>query len=57
MRKEDNVEGLVCKSKGFLPMNLSNPKGESFDAEGIGCGKERRSKVTYLKEKLVKGFS
>ena len=25
-RKEDNVEGLVRKSKLFLPMNLSNPK-------------------------------
>ena len=31
------MEGLVCKSKGFLPSNLSNPKGESFDAEGISC--------------------
>ena len=29
---------MVRKSKGFLPMNLSNPKGESFDAKGIGCG-------------------
>ena len=24
--KEENVEGLVHKSKGFLPINLSNPK-------------------------------
>ena len=24
--KEENVEGMVCKSKGFLPINLSNPK-------------------------------
>ena len=32
------MEGLVRKSNGFLPMNFSNLKGESFDAEGIGCG-------------------
>ena len=25
-RKEENVEELVRKSKGFLPINLSNPK-------------------------------
>ena len=31
------MAGLVHKSKGFLPMNLSNPKGEFFDAEGTGC--------------------
>ena len=30
---EENVEGFVCKSKGFLLMNLLNPKGESFDVE------------------------
>ena len=36
--EEDNVEGLLRKSNEFLPMNFSNPKGESFDAEGIGCG-------------------
>ena len=24
---------LVRKSKGFLPMNISNPKGVSFGAE------------------------
>ena len=50
------MESFVCKSKGFLPMNLSNPKGQSFDAEGIE-GEERRSKVACLKEKLVGGFS
>ena len=27
------MKGLVRKSNRFLPMNLSNPKGESFDAE------------------------
>ena len=27
------MKGLVHKSKGFLLMNLSNPKGESFDVE------------------------
>ena len=29
------MEGFVHKSKGFLPMNLPNPKRESFDTEGI----------------------
>ena len=32
------MEGLVGKSKGFLPRNLSNPKEESFDVEGTSCG-------------------
>ena len=32
-RKGENVEGLVHKSKRFLPMNLSNPKGASFGVE------------------------
>ena len=32
-RNKENVEGLVCKSKGFLPMKLSNPEGVSFGAE------------------------
>ena len=48
------MEGFACKSKGFLPMKLTNPKGKSFDIEGIEGG---RSKVTVLKEKLVGGFS
>ena len=38
-------------------MNLSNPKGKSFDAEGIGCGGNGRSKAICLKEKLAGGFS
>ena len=25
------MEGFIRKSKGFIPMNLPNPKGESFD--------------------------
>ena len=53
---EENMEGLVRKSNGFLPMNFSNPKGESFDAEGIGCGKRGRLKVVGLKEKLTGAF-
>ena len=48
------MEGFVRRSKRFLPMNLPNPKGESFDAKGI---KEGRSKIAGLKEKLVGGFS
>ena len=56
-RREENVEGLVRKANGFLPMNLSNPKGESFDVEGIGCGGEGRSTAVGLKEKLAGGFS
>ena len=51
------MEGLVHKSNGFLLMDLSNPKGESFDTEGIGCRGEGRSKVVGLKEKLAGGFS
>ena len=35
-------------------MNLPNPKGESFDTEGIEGG---RSKVAGLKEKMPGGFS
>ena len=48
---------LVYKSKGFLTMNISNPKGESFDAKGTDCRGGGRSKVAGLKEKLVGGFS
>ena len=33
------------KSNGFLPLNLSNPKEEFYDAEGINCIRERRSKA------------
>ena len=29
------MESFIRKSKGFIPMNLPNLKGESFDAEGI----------------------
>ena len=32
-RRGENVEGLVRKSKGFLPMKLSNSKGASFGAK------------------------
>ena len=32
-RNEENVEGLVRKSKRFLPINLTNPKGASFGVE------------------------
>ena len=56
------MEGLVCKSKGFLPMNLSNPKGVSFgEEEGkylllghdeTGCVGGGRLKVAGVKEKL-----
>ena len=38
-------------------MNLSNPKEEYCDVEGIGCGGEERSTVAGLKEKLAGGFS
>ena len=48
------MKGFIRKSKGILPMNLPNPKGESFDTEGIKGG---RSKVAGLKEKLARGFS
>ena len=54
--KEKEEEGgrILCKSKGFLPMNFANPKGKSFAIEGIEGG---RSKVSSLKEKLAGGFS
>ena len=29
------MKGFVRKSNGFLPMNLPNPKGDSFDTKGI----------------------
>ena len=48
------MKGFVSKSKGFIPINLPNPKGESFDVEGIEIG---RSKAVGLKEKLAGGFS
>ena len=48
------MEGFVHRPKGFIPMNLPNPKGEFFDAEGI---EGERSKVPGLKEKLAGGFS
>ena len=51
---EENMEGFVHKLKGFLPMNLTNPKVVSFDTEGI---ERERSKVPSLKEKLAGGFS
>ena len=57
LREEKNVKGLVHKSKGFLPMNVSNPKEEFSDVEGTGCIGEERSKVAGLKEKLARGFS
>ena len=66
-RKEENVEGLVCKSKKFLPMNLSKPKGVSLSAkEGkyllfghdeTGCVGGGRLKTAGLTKKLAKGFS
>ena len=51
---EEKMEGFVCRSKGFIPVNLPNLKGEFFEVEGI---KGRRSKVVGLKEKLAGGFS
>ena len=51
------MEELVRKSKGFLPMNLSNPKGESFDAKGIRCVGGEKSKSVGLKEKWARDFS
>ena len=51
------MEELVCKSKGCLHMNLSNPKGESFDVERTDCGGGGRSKSASLKETLVVVFS
>ena len=44
------MEGLVCTSKGFLPMKLSNPKGESFVVERIDRGGEGRSIAPGLKD-------
>ena len=38
-------------------MNLSNPKEEFFDTEGIDCIGEARSTAAGLKEKLTGGFS
>ena len=51
--KEEEGGRILCKSKGFLPMNFPNPKGKSFSIEGIEGG---RSKVASLKEKLAGGF-
>ena len=51
------MKGLVRKSKRFLPMNLSNPKEEFSNLEGIDCIGEGRSKAAGLKEKLAGGFS
>ena len=51
------MKGLIRKSKGFLPMNLSNPKEEFSNAEGTSCIGEMRSKAKGLKEKLAGGFS
>ena len=51
------MKELVRKSNGFLPMNLSNPKEDFSDAEGINCIGERRSKAVVLKQKLAEGFS
>ena len=48
---------MVRKLKGFLPINLSIPKRESFDAEGISFGGEKKSIAASLKEKLAGGFS
>ena len=45
------MKELVRKSNGFIPMNLSNPKEELSDAEGIDCIGQRRSKAVVLKEK------
>ena len=42
------MEGLVHKSKGFLLMNLSNPKGESLDVEGRCSVGEGRSEFVQL---------
>ena len=47
------MEGFVRRSKGFFPINLPNPKGQSFDVERIEKG---RSKVAGLKEKVAGGF-
>ena len=47
--KEEEEEGFIRKSK-----DLPNPKGWSFDTEGI---EGERSKVSGLEENLVEGFS
>ena len=52
--EKEKMEGFVRRSKGFIPVNLPNPKREFFDAEGIEGG---RSKVVGLKEKLAGGVS
>ena len=38
---EEKMEGFVLRSKRFLPMNLPNLKGESFDAERIEGGSQK----------------
>ena len=65
--KEENVEGLVHKSKGFLHINLSNPKGVPFGVEegkqlllghdGTGCVGGGILKAIGLKEKMAGGSS
>ena len=50
---EEKMEGFVHRSKRFLPINLPNPKGESFDVEGI---EEGRSKIVGLNEKWREVF-
>ena len=50
-------KGWYINQKDFFSMNLSNSKGESFDAKGIGYGGEERSTTAGLKEKLAGGFS
>ena len=55
--EEKNVEGLVRKSKGFLPINISNPKEEFSDTQGTVCIGEAKSTTIGLKEKLVGVFS
>ena len=60
------MKGLVRKSKRFLHMNLSNPKGVSFGTEEgtyllfghveTNCVGGGRLKATCLKEKLMGGF-
>ena len=55
-RREDNVDGLVRKSKGFLPMNLSNPKRKFFYAKGTDCGGRGRTKAVVFEKKLREAF-
>ena len=33
------MEGFVRRLKGFITVNLLNPKGEFFDEEGIARGR------------------